>query len=123
MSVPQLPLCSLSAELVAPAAAVLPSAPPAPPADDLSEYARQQWEALLLHVVDGSSPPPALPPGLQAEAERGVDVPALLAGAGLVVKCEGAFTHSECLGGSGRQLFRGRLRTDWCSRLSSSQLH
>ncbi|PSC69613.1 general transcription factor IIH subunit 4 isoform A [Micractinium conductrix] len=88
-------LCSgLSAELVAPAAAVLPSAPPAPPADDLSEYARQQWEALLLHVVDGSSPPPALPPGLQAEAGRGVDVPALLAGAGLVVKCEGAFTHT-----------------------------
>ena len=74
-----------------------PSAPPAAPAvpasTDLAAYARQQWEALLLYLVDSAgSAPPAVPAILQAP---GVDVAQLLAAAGLMLKDEYTLRQSE----------------------------
>lgn len=71
-----------------PAAAAVPS-----PAE-LSAYARGQWEALLLFLVSGGGEPPA------AHAALGVapvEVPRLLAGAGLMMKDEYTLAQRECV--------------------------
>lgn len=74
-----------------PAAAALPSAA------DLNAYARQQWDGLLLYLVGGSSQPPGPPPELRGAAA--VDIPSLLARAGLMLKDE--YTLSQSEGGEG----------------------
>lgn len=71
-------------------------APPhaAPPsATELAAAARRQWEALLLHLVDGASSPPSPPRVLHAVP---LDVPGLLAAAGLMQKNEYTQRQSEC---------------------------
>lgn len=52
-----------------------------PSAAQLSAYARQQWEALLLYLVNSNSEPPAAPLGLGAAA---INIPQLLTAAGFI---------------------------------------
>ncbi|EFN54287.1 hypothetical protein CHLNCDRAFT_25123 [Chlorella variabilis] len=60
-------------------------AAPVPSAAELDAYARRQWEALLLYLVNGNGTPPMAPPVLHATP---IDIPSLLAAAGLMVKDE-----------------------------------
>lgn len=67
--------------------------------EDLNHYARQQWDGLLLYLVGGSSQPPGPPPQLHGAAA--VDIPSLLARAGLMLKDEYTLSQSERLGWAG----------------------
>jgi hypothetical protein len=66
-----------------------PTTPPAdaliPAPEELAAYAQQQWEALLLYLVGGSNLPPQPPSTLPGPL---IDVPGLLAAAGLMTKGE-----------------------------------
>lgn len=87
-------------------AAALPPPSAAPPSGaELAAFARQQWEALLLYLVDGASSPPSPPHVLRAAA---LDVPGLLAAAGLMLKNEYTQRQSEC---AGRVCWGGGWRT------------
>lgn len=68
------------------AAAPPPAATPSPA--DLAAYARGQWEALLLYLVSGASQPPGMPAELGGAGATPVDVPRLLAAAGLMARDE-----------------------------------
>ncbi|PRW59756.1 general transcription factor IIH subunit 4 isoform B [Chlorella sorokiniana] len=70
----------------------LPPAAALPSAAELNAYARQQWDGLLLYLVGGSSQPPGPPPELRGAAP--VDIPSLLARAGLMLKDEYTLTQS-----------------------------
>ncbi|KAL4458190.1 hypothetical protein ABPG75_013055 [Micractinium tetrahymenae] len=80
-------------------AAALPPPDAAPPsAAELAAFARQQWEAVLLFLVDGASSPPSPPHVLRAAP---LDVPSLLAAAGLMLKNE--YTQRQSISEAGFQ--------------------
>lgn len=86
-------------------AAALPPPSAAPPSGaELAAFARQQWEALLLYLVDGASSPPSPPHVLRAAA---LDVPGLLAAAGLMLKNE--YTQRQSISESGFQFLLAGL--------------
>lgn len=77
-------------------AAALPPPDAVPPsASELAAFARQQWEALLLYLVDGASSPPG---PLHMLCVAALDVPSLLAAAGLMLKNEYTQRQSEPAG-------------------------
>lgn len=62
----------------------------APSPEEADAFSRQQWEALLLYLGASGNVPPALPRDLAAGGGQDpLNVPALLAAAGLVIKGEG----------------------------------
>ncbi|KAI7840143.1 hypothetical protein COHA_005926 [Chlorella ohadii] len=82
-----------------------PPAATLPLPEDLNHYARQQWDGLLLYLVGGSSQPPGPPPQLHGAAA--VDIPSLLARAGLMLKDE--YTLSQSISQSGFQFLLADL--------------
>lgn len=86
------PLCRLLAEQSAEAPPSLEAV--APSAAQLGAYARQQWEALLLFLVSGAGATPEPPAALRHQCTP-IDVPHLLAAAGLMLKDEYTLAQSE----------------------------
>lgn len=70
-----------------------PTTTASPSPADLLAYSRQQWEALLLFLVSGTGRPPAMPDELCSAVP--IDVPSLLASAGLMMKDEYTLQQSE----------------------------